>query len=168
MMFPQTRKSTLNDSVANERGQNMFSKKTTPLTMDTIFGEYSSITGNIDSEGSVKLLGKVEGDIKAGGDIYIEPAASVTGNVYGTNIFLSGTIKGNVLAKGILHLMAQARLFGDIEVNSIVTDEGAIFQGSCRMIDLDKAQAAPVNHNNHVNNKKNRLKSRKPDLAEDS
>jgi cytoskeletal protein CcmA (bactofilin family) len=149
-------------------GQKMFNKKDTPLAMDTILGEYTSVAGNIESEGSVKLLGKVEGDVKAGGDIYIEPTASITGNVYGSNIFLSGMIKGNVLAKGILHLMTQARLYGDIEVTSIVTDEGAIFQGSCRMIELDKVEETAANNGNHnINNKKNKLKSRKPDPAED-
>ncbi|HBR01876.1 MAG TPA: cell shape determination protein CcmA, partial [Ruminiclostridium sp.] len=83
----------------------MFRKKNTPLAMDTILGEYTSVSGNIESEGSIKILSKIEGDIKANGDIYIEPTASITGNVYGSNVYLSGSIKGNVLAKGILHLM---------------------------------------------------------------
>ncbi len=152
----------------------MFRKKNTPLAMDTILGEYTSVSGNIESEGSIKILSKIEGDIKANGDIYIEPTASITGNVYGSNVYLSGSIKGNVLAKGILHLMTQARLYGDIEVTSIVTDEGAIFQGTCRMVEVDKAvETAPndsiKNDSSQVshNNKKHKLKSRKPDLAED-
>ena len=105
----------------------------------------------------MKLLGKVEGDVKAGGDIYIESTASVTGNIYGSNVYLCGTIKGNILSKGMLHLMAQARLYGDIEVGSLVTDEGAIFQGSCRMIDLKEEEKQPDPNLN----KKNRLKSKR-------
>lgn len=141
----------------------MFSKKSTPLAMDTVLGEYTSIVGNIESEGSLKIIGRVEGDVKAGGDIYIEPTAAITGNVYGNNIYMSGSIKGNVLSKGILHLMTQARQYGDIEVSSIVTDEGAIFQGSCRMIELDKVEETSPDHNN----RKNKLKSKKATLAED-
>ncbi len=124
--------------------------------MDTVIGEFTSFVGNIESEGSIKILGKVEGDIRAGGDIYIEPTASVVGNLYGSNAYISGTIKGNILSKGILHLMAQARLYGDIEVASLVTDEGAIFQGSCRMIELNKTEEETSNGNH----KKNRLKSK--------
>lgn len=139
----------------------MFSKKKTPLAMDTVLGEFTSFNGNIDSEGSIKILGKVEGDIKASGDVYIEPTSTVTGNVYGSNVYISGTINGNVLSKGILHLMTQAKLLGDIEVNSIVTDEGAIFQGNCRMIELNKEE------NVSVGSRKNRIKSKRNTIVEE-
>ena len=65
--------------------------------MDTIIGEYTTFTGNIDSEGSVKILGKVEGDIKSSGEVYIEPTASIKGNVYGSNVYVSGTIRKRIL-----------------------------------------------------------------------
>lgn len=133
----------------------MFNKKNNPAVMDTVLGEYSTFTGNVETEGSIKILGKVDGDIKAGGDVYIESTSTVTGNVYGSNVYLSGKVKGNVLSKGILHLQAQARLFGDIEISSIVTDEGAIFQGSCRMIEV-KDEAAPT----ASASRKSRLKSK--------
>ena len=139
----------------------MFSKKNTLLAMDTVLGEFTSFTGNIESEGSIKILGKVEGDIKASGDIYIETTSSVTGNIYGSNVFISGYIKGNVLAKGILHLMAPAKLYGDVEVNGIVTDEGAIFQGNCRMIEVNDEQAAAVTP------KKSRIKSKRNGSVDD-
>ncbi|HHY63698.1 MAG TPA: polymer-forming cytoskeletal protein [Clostridiaceae bacterium] len=137
----------------------MFSKKKAPLAMDTVLGEFTSFVGNIESEGSVKVLGRVEGDIKAGGDIYVEPTATVNGNIYGSNVYISGTIHGNVLSKGLLHLMSQARLIGDIEVNSIVTDEGAIFQGNCKMIDLSKEE------NEYPAPKKSRIKSKRNSSA---
>ena len=140
----------------------MFSKKKTPLAMDTVLGEFTSFTGNIESEGSVKVLGRVEGDIRASGDVYIEPTSTVNGNIYGSNVYISGTINGNVLSKGLLNLTSQAKLIGDIEVNSIVTDEGAIFQGTCRMIELsnkEEAAAAP--------SKKSRIKSKRNTIVEE-
>jgi len=140
----------------------MFNKKNTPLAMDTVLGEFTSFTGNIESEGSIKILGKVEGDIKASGDVYIETTSSVTGNIYGSNVYVSGYIKGNVLAKGIIHLMAQARLYGDIEVSGIVTDEGAIFQGNCKMVEVNNEQAAAVNPP-----KTTKIKSKRDTLVED-
>lgn len=139
----------------------MFKQKNTPLAMDTVLGEFTSFSGNIESEGSIKVLGKVEGDVKASGDVYIEPTSTVTGNIYGSNVYISGYIKGNVLAKGILHLMTQAKLYGDIEVNSIVTDEGAIFQGNCRMIEVNKEEAAEATP------RKSRIKSKRNSVVED-
>ncbi len=139
----------------------MFKQKNTPLAMDTVLGEFTSFSGNIESEGSIKVLGKVEGDVKASGDVYIEPTSTVTGNIYGSNVYISGYIKGNVLAKGILHLMTQAKLYGDIEVNSIVTDEGAIFQGNCRMIEVNKEEATDITP------RKSRIKSKRNTVVED-
>ena len=139
----------------------MFKQKNTPLAMDTVLGEFTTFTGNIESEGSIKVLGKVEGDVKASGDVYIEHTSSVIGNIYGSNVYISGYIKGNVLAKGILHLMTQAKLYGDIEVNSIVTDEGAIFQGNCRMIEVNSEEAATVAP------KKTRIKSKRNTVVDD-
>lgn len=139
----------------------MFNKKKTPLAMDTVLGEFTSFIGNIESEGSVKVLGRVEGDVKASGDIYIEPTSTVKGNIYGSNVYISGTIHGNVLSKGLLHLTSQAKLFGDIEVNSIVTDEGAIFHGTCRMIEVnqEEAETAP--------SKKSKIKSKRNLIVEE-
>ena len=139
----------------------MFNKKNSPATMDTVIGEYTTFVGNTDTEGSLKILGKVEGDIKAGGDVYIESSSTINGNVYGSNVYVSGKIKGNILAKGILHLQSQARLFGDIEVSSIVTDEGAIFQGSCKMIEVSAEAAAASSRK-----PRSRLKSKADDLAD--
>ena len=139
----------------------MFKQKNTPLAMDTVLGEFTTFTGNIESEGSIKVLGKVEGDVKASGDVYIEHTSSVIGNIYGSKVYISGYIKGNVLAKGILHLMTQAKLYGDIEVNSIVTDEGAIFQGNCRMIEVNSEEAATVTP------KKTRIKSKRNTVVDD-
>lgn len=140
----------------------MFNKKNTPLAMDTVLGEYTTFTGNIETDGSVKILGKVEGDIKAGGDVYVESTSSINGNIYGSNVYISGTIKGNILSKGLLHLMASAKLFGDIEVNAIVTDEGAIFHGSCKMIEVSKEEAAVTTNTN----KKSKLKSKNTTLVD--
>ncbi len=138
-------------------------KKNSPAALDTVLGEFTSFVGNIESEGSVKIVGKVEGDIKAGGDVYVESTAVITGNIYGGNVYISGSINGNILTKGILHLQTQARLYGDIEVASIVTDEGAIFHGNCRMIDSSSKPEEPQG----PANKKNKLKSRNTALLED-
>jgi len=120
----------------------MLKKKNNPASLDTVIGEYTSLVGNVESDGSLKILGKVEGDVKAGGDVYIESTSTIMGNIYGSNVYVSGKVKGNIIAKGLLHLQAQARVYGDIEVSSIVTDEGAIFQGNCKMIEVPEDEAA--------------------------
>ena len=121
----------------------MFRKKGTPPAVDTLIGEHSLFTGNIETEGSIKILGKVEGDIRAKGDVHVEASARIQGQVYGASIHVAGRVDGNVTAKGLLHLQTTARLFGDIEVSSMVTDEGAVLQGTCRMVESPAALDKP-------------------------
>ncbi|HOQ07885.1 MAG TPA: polymer-forming cytoskeletal protein [Clostridiales bacterium] len=111
--------------------------------VNTIIGSNSIFKGNIESEGTVRIDGKVIGDIKVGGDVYIGNEATVEGNVEAGNVHLAGTIKGNILAKGLLKILSTARLYGDIRIGSFVVDEGALFQGRCEMISDTETEARP-------------------------
>jgi len=113
----------------------MFKKKGTPPAVDTLIGEHTVFTGNIETEGSMKILGKIEGDIRANGDVHVEASAHLHGQIFGASIYIAGQVTGNVTARGLLHLQSTARMFGDIEVTSMVTDEGAVLQGNCRMVE---------------------------------
>lgn len=113
----------------------MFKRKKTPLAVDTLLGEHTVFTGNVETEGSMKVLGKIEGDIRASGDVHIEAGSRIIGKIFAENLYLSGHVEGNIAVKGLLHLLSTARLFGDIEVSSMVTDEGAVLQGNCKMVE---------------------------------
>lgn len=111
--------------------------------VDTLVGSNSVFKGNIESEGTVRVDGKVIGDIKVTGDAYIGNGATVEGNVEAGNVHLAGTVKGNILARGLLKILSTAKLYGDIKVNSFVADEGALFQGKCEMLEDAQEEKAP-------------------------
>ena len=48
----------------------------------------------------------------------------------------SRTVNGNLHVKNNLHLESTARVKGDMELHSLVTDEGAIFEGNCKMAEV--------------------------------
>lgn len=121
--------------------------------VDTLVGSSAVFKGSIESEGTVRVDGKVIGDIKVGGDVYIGNGASVEGNVEAGNVNLAGTIKGNIVARGLLKILSTARLYGDIKISSFVADEGALFQGKCEMIDETEPET------NHTKRKRNYRKS---------
>lgn len=122
-------------------------KKQNNTVMDTIIGEHTTIIGNIESDGSVKVEGRVEGDIKAAGDVTTLVNAVIIGNIWCENMILAGTVTGNIYAKNNLHLESTARLKGDVEIHSLVTDEGAVFEGSCKMT------AAPSDEDKNIKKK---------------
>lgn len=107
---------------------------------DTLIGRSSVFEGNIISEGTVRVDGRVKGDMRISGDLYIGDDASVTGNIFANNVEMSGTVEGNVNARGVLRIMSTARLYGDIQVHSFMAEEGGMFQGRCSMADSSEAE----------------------------
>lgn len=120
----------------------MFVKKHKAFSSDcdTLIGVNTTFEGDIQSEGTIRVDGKVKGNLTVSGDVFVGSTASITGNISAGNIHLSGTVEGNIHSKGVLRLMSTARLYGDIQVNSFVADEGGVFQGKCSM--FEAAQSA--------------------------
>ena len=92
----------------------------------------------------MRIDGKVKGDIKVEGDIYVGEKAVITGNLTAANVNLAGTVEGNITSKGILKILSTAKLYGDIKVNSFVADEGALFQGKCSMMESTEGKRLQI------------------------
>ena len=89
--------------------------------------------GNLTSKESIRIDGTVNGNIAIEGDVFIGSKAVINGNISAVNIFVEGTVNGNICAKELLKLLSSARLYGDIDVKTFVTDEGSFFEGKCSM-----------------------------------
>jgi len=123
---------------------------------DTLIGANTTIEGNISSGGTIRIDGKVNGNLNVEGDVYIGSEAFITGNIHASSIHLSGTVQGNIRATNLLRLLSTAKLYGDIQVQSFVADEGAVFQGNCSMIN---APAIESNSKVKIKNKRDYDKS---------
>ncbi len=113
----------------------MFNKKevSNPDVFDTLIGINSTFEGNIETNGTLRVDGKINGDLKVNGDVFIGKDAVVNGNIFAKNIHISGIVQGNVETKETLKVLSTAKLYGDICVNSLITEEGSIFEGKCKM-----------------------------------
>ncbi|MDX1913022.1 MAG: polymer-forming cytoskeletal protein, partial [Saprospiraceae bacterium] len=57
---------------------------------------------------------------------------------------IKGKIKGDVFVKEALHLMESAVIEGNITAKTMVVDEGARYNGSCRIGESATAPAVPA------------------------
>ncbi|MCL2164066.1 MAG: polymer-forming cytoskeletal protein [Oscillospiraceae bacterium] len=103
-----------------------------------------NIEGNVISETSVHMSGKLSGDIHCEDDVFIGPEGFVNGNIYAANIFIAGIVEGSVEAEGFLKILGTGKLYGNIVVRRLITDEGAVFEGNCSMTDIS---ASSKGHN---------------------
>ena len=101
--------------------------------VNTIIGEETKLTGNVEQKGSIVIYGNVEGNIKTKGTITIGKEGHVEGDLNGSNITISGQVNGNIIAKTKMILKKNSSLIGDVKAQKIVIDDGAHFEGKCDM-----------------------------------
>ncbi|MGF7186542.1 cytoskeletal protein CcmA (bactofilin family) [Desulfitispora alkaliphila] len=101
--------------------------------VDTLIGKETAFQGNLNASGTVRIDGKLEGDINCNGDLVIGETGVVKANIKARNILLSGEVEGNLSTQGKIELTTAGKLVGDIVVGKLIIDEGAVFKGRCDM-----------------------------------
>ena len=109
----------------------MFQKRESESNYDIIIGQNSLIKGDIESEGSIRVDGKIFGNIKSLGNIIISENAYVKGDIFSVNAEIYGKCEGNVQVKGKINIHQNSSLIGDIIAKSFNTKEGSLFKGNC-------------------------------------
>ena len=97
------------------------------------------IKGDITATGDFRLDGTLEGNIQLNGKLVIGDTGVVNGNILCQNANVIGTDNGNLSVKELLSLHATARVKGDILINKLSIEPGAVFTGKCRMLDEVRA-----------------------------
>ena len=89
--------------------------------------------GKLRTPGSIRIDGKILGEVTATQNISIGSSGDVDGNIMAKNITIGGKIKGTVVAQEKLVFETKAIIRGDIRAAKLVIDEGALFDGKCTM-----------------------------------
>lgn len=100
----------------------------------TFVGLGTTISGNIECKGHLRIAGTIIGDLKVEGDLIIGDSAEIIGNVSANNITVGGIVEGNITSTGILKILSTAELNGDINVRGLIAVEGGVFTGKCSLI----------------------------------
>ncbi len=98
------------------------------------------VEGKVRTPGSIRIDGRILGEVTATQNISVGSTADIDGNVTAKNVTIGGKIKGSIVAQEKLVFEAKAVVQGDIRALRLVIDEGAMFDGKCMMSD----QKAPL------------------------
>ncbi len=109
-----------------------FLKGNYPLA-DTIISSEIVIDGNLQSESSVRIDGRVQGRIDADDLVEIGTTGSVSSDVHGLRVSVAGAVAGNVEAKERVDLLAGAKLTGNVRAPRLTIADGAAFRGKVEM-----------------------------------
>jgi cytoskeletal protein CcmA (bactofilin family) len=104
------------------------------------------VEGKVTSEGSVRIDGKLVGDVIAKANAAVGLTGTVDGSVRAKNVAVAGKLKGSIAALEKLILENRSVVKGDIRAARLVVDEGATFDGHCTMSKPDADQGRPGGH----------------------
>jgi len=107
-----------------------------------IIGQGTKLTGDLTSNGDIRVDGSIEGQIKVSQRLVIGNSGKVLGNIESEFATVAGHIKGNVLVKQVLELKPSARIDGDIVAGKVIIEAGAQFNGRCTMNTNSSSAAA--------------------------
>jgi cytoskeletal protein CcmA (bactofilin family) len=97
--------------------------------IENVLGSSASFEGRLKTEGNVRVDGYFDGAIETTGNVIIGEAAKITADIVANNVQVWGAVKGNIRASGRLEILPSGRVWGDIDVSSLLIDEGGIFRG---------------------------------------
>jgi cytoskeletal protein CcmA (bactofilin family) len=106
-------------------------------SVDTLIGRGASITGNVNTEGNIRIDGVFTGDVISSKRVLIGETGVMTGCIVADSIVIYGKVNGDIKSQGLLEIMPTGKLYGDIEVKSVSIKEGAVFSGNSVMGDID-------------------------------
>jgi cytoskeletal protein CcmA (bactofilin family) len=113
-----------------------------PAEPVSTFGRGVTVAGKIVAEGTVHVLGQIEGEIRAL-KISIEEGAKVDGDLFAEELTIGGTVKGTVHANRV-RLNSTAVVEGDIFHRSLSIEENARFEGLSKREDNAVAASRPT------------------------
>lgn len=101
--------------------------------INTLLGKGSEFEGKLTFEGTVRIDGKLSGEIFSDDVLVVGEGASVSAEIDVGVIIVEGSVTGNIRAKRAVELHAPARVKGNIETPSLYIDKGVMFEGHCKM-----------------------------------
>ncbi len=117
-MFTTKSKNLLNETAANAT---------------SIIGAGTVITGNIESNGDIRIDGKVLGDVTAKAKILVGPEGAIEGNIFGEQADVLGKVMGVIKVNDLLHLRGKATVKGDIYAGKLQIEPSVTYNGQCHM-----------------------------------
>jgi cytoskeletal protein CcmA (bactofilin family) len=96
-------------------------------------GPDAEVTGKLSFVTPTRIEGKLRGEIRASDLLVVGVQAVIHATVRAQKLVVLGEIRGEVQGASRVEICAGGRLFGDVETQCLVVQEGGTFEGHSRM-----------------------------------
>jgi cytoskeletal protein CcmA (bactofilin family) len=114
----------------------------TDNTTINLISNGTEITGDIKSNGDIRIDGFLAGNLTTKGKVVIGPTGKVKGEVYCKNSEVSGAVEGRISVSQLLTLKTDSKISGDIITFKLSIEPGAKFTGNCKMSESENNEGA--------------------------
>jgi len=126
----------------------MFNTKKRPEpapAIHTLLGKGTLWVGEIHGgANSLRIEGTVEGTIHSDGEVTIAPSGLVKGVILAKHLIVTGRVEGLFKIVECLEIHGTGCVEGEVEVGSLVVDEGGTLQGTCTRRGAPRAEIVPI------------------------
>jgi cytoskeletal protein CcmA (bactofilin family) len=113
----------------------------------------TTIVGDIETEGVVKIEGRVQGTLRAGGQVLVAKGGLIQGDVFTREAIVGGEVQGSVHAEDRVEIQSGAVVNGDIVTQRILIADGGRVNGAITMGDSSGIQAGAIDEGGRRNSR---------------
>jgi cytoskeletal protein CcmA (bactofilin family) len=131
-----------NNPARDEQGNELRRRRTDQIPFSIIASDMT-VVGDLETEGVVRIEGRVKGTVRVGSQVLVAAGAVIEGDLHTQEAVVAGEVSGAIMARERVELQASAVVAGDIHTPRIAIVEGARVTGEVKM-DHSAAGDAPL------------------------
>ena len=113
-------------------------------TLSGFVGSGTNVTGEATFKSMLRIDGRFSGRVNSkGGTLIVGAGGQVDANIEVAVATIQGVVNGDVIASDRIELGRAAKLQGNIQTPSLIIEQGATFEGSCKMVQQKTSTETP-------------------------
>ncbi|MEN8375614.1 MAG: polymer-forming cytoskeletal protein [Gemmatimonadota bacterium] len=108
----------------------------------SIVGSGMKVSGDVETEGTIRIEGRVEGTVRAGKAVVVGKDGRIKGDIFTQDAVVGGEVRGTIVAESRIELQATCVVDGEIRARRIQLDEGGRVNGKVHTGEVPKGGQA--------------------------
>lgn len=116
-------------------------------TLSGFVGAGTTLSGEANFQAMLRVDGHLSGRVAStDGTLIVSAGGQVDADISVAIALINGTVNGDVIATKRIELGRVAKVNGNIQTPALVVEQGALFEGNCKMVQLRQEQESPPKH----------------------
>ena len=98
-----------------------------------LIGNGTTFKGDIESNGDIRIEGRLIGSVKSNGKVAVGPTGTIEGDITCKQAEIAGNVKGNIKTEELTALKSTSVVEVDLVTKQLLIEVGAQFTGKCVM-----------------------------------